>query len=98
MSKFTCPCCGHQTLESFHDWDICPVCCWEDDILGNEDIRSPVNRDMLLSQGQANYMIYGACSIPRRQFARAANDDEPLDPAWKPLERAIKLARGEEGG
>lgn len=28
---FTCPCCGYITLESEHEYDICPICFWEDD-------------------------------------------------------------------
>lgn len=23
---FTCPCCGYITLESEHEYDICPIC------------------------------------------------------------------------
>src|SRR6516165_5854055 len=61
MSQFTCPCCGHKTLDSFHDWDVCPICCWEDDMLADVDGKSPANRGMLLSVAQANFILLGAC-------------------------------------
>lgn len=29
--KYKCPCCGYQTLDTHGEYDICPVCFWEDD-------------------------------------------------------------------
>ena len=31
MKKYTCPCCGYQSLDSDGDYDICEICFWEDD-------------------------------------------------------------------
>lgn len=31
MNIHTCLCCGYKTLESRGEYDICPVCFWEDD-------------------------------------------------------------------
>lgn len=31
MKKYRCWCCGYRTLDSRGDFDICPVCFWEDD-------------------------------------------------------------------
>ena len=28
---FKCPCCEYLTLDSRGEYDICPVCFWEDD-------------------------------------------------------------------
>ena len=31
MEKYACPCCGEKTLDELNDYDICPICEWEDD-------------------------------------------------------------------
>lgn len=31
MKKYKCLCCGYITLETRGEYDICPVCFWEDD-------------------------------------------------------------------
>lgn len=31
MKKYKCLCCGYQTLDTRGEYDICPVCFWEDD-------------------------------------------------------------------
>lgn len=31
MKTYRCLCCGYRTLDSRGDYDICPVCFWEDD-------------------------------------------------------------------
>jgi len=32
MNKlYPCPCCGENTLREKDDYEICPVCDWEDD-------------------------------------------------------------------
>lgn len=31
MKKYKCLCCGYRTLEAHGEYDICPVCFWEDD-------------------------------------------------------------------
>ncbi len=31
LHKYRCLCCGYQTLDTRGEYDICPVCFWEDD-------------------------------------------------------------------
>jgi len=31
MAKFKCLCCGCRTLDTRREYDICPVCFWEDE-------------------------------------------------------------------
>ena len=31
MKKYKCLCCGYRTLDERGDYDICPVCFWEDE-------------------------------------------------------------------
>ncbi|MDE6875788.1 MAG: hypothetical protein K2P87_15200 [Lachnospiraceae bacterium] len=35
MKKYQCLCCGYKTLDSRGEFDICPVCFWEDDTYFN---------------------------------------------------------------
>lgn len=37
MENYRCLCCGYKTLESRGEFDICPVCFWEDDTYFNFD-------------------------------------------------------------
>jgi hypothetical protein len=39
---YTCPCCGHATLDARGDYEICDECGWEDD--GQDDHDSAVVR------------------------------------------------------
>lgn len=56
-----CPCCNYETLVERGQYDICPVCFWEDD--GNNDPNGYSGPNhMTLSEGRSNYEKYGACS------------------------------------
>ena len=90
----TCFVCGHLTLEERCDWEICPVCGWEDDVLvvDGEDITSPANKGMSVSDAQANFILFGASMERRRERCRKPNSDEPLDPDWSPLAEAVSKA------
>ena len=91
--KATCMICGHKTLESRCDWDICPVCFWEDDvILEGVDKVSPANMDLRVSESQANYMVFRSSSKQHVSSVRKPMPDEELDPTWQPLTEAISLA------
>ncbi|MFI0899728.1 CPCC family cysteine-rich protein [Streptomyces sp. NPDC020983] len=86
--QYPCPCCGHRVLDkmpgSFH---ICPVCFWEDD---DVQFRWPTaaggaNRVSLI-EAQRNYQSFGACDQHGRKYVRPPAEDEPLDPAWRPID------------
>lgn len=53
-----CFCCGYLTIKTRGEYDICPVCFWEDD--GSEDTErfSQANK-MKLSEGISNFKKYG---------------------------------------
>ncbi|MFC7677457.1 CPCC family cysteine-rich protein [Paenibacillus sp. GCM10028914] len=56
-----CPCCNYETLVQRGEYDICPVCFWEDD--GNNDpSRYSGPNHMTLSAGRRNFEKYGVCS------------------------------------
>ncbi|SFF40154.1 Cysteine-rich CPCC [Paenibacillus algorifonticola] len=66
----TCPCCEYQTLLKKGEYDICPVCFWEDD--GNIDPQyySSPNR-MTLVQARENFINFGAVDKSSVQFLEA---------------------------
>lgn len=92
--KFTCFVCGYKTLDTRCDWDICPICFWEDDILvqsDDDDRNSPAN-GMTVSQAQANFICMGAVDTKSIENVRKPNDDDELDSDWKPMKKAVELA------
>lgn len=97
-SLVTCFVSGHKTLKDRCDWEICPVCCWEDDtlVVGGKDVNSPANKGMMLSQAQANFILFGASTENRKLRCRSPQLDEPLDREWKPLDEAILIVRSKD--
>ncbi len=58
-----CDCCDHFTLSSKGDWEICPVCYWEDDAFGLEELDEPsgANHGLTLREARTNFERLGAC-------------------------------------
>src|SRR5262245_25258771 len=59
-----CPCCGRKSLRKRTNFQICPVCFWEDDGQDEGDIdecHGGPNRSLSLRQARANYLQFGAC-------------------------------------
>ena len=95
--KIGCIVCGYKTLDSKTDWDICPICFWEDDVLlldGDDDDRSPANGEMLVSTAQINYRTCGAADPADLEHVRSA-DGEELSESFRLLPAAQK-ALGED--
>jgi hypothetical protein len=90
--KYTCPICGYKTLEARFEWEICPVCFWEDDVIADNDPSSPANGELRVSEAQANFMIFKSCSKQHRFPVREPLPDEERDTSWRPLPEAIRLA------
>jgi anaerobic ribonucleoside-triphosphate reductase len=34
---YTCPCCSNATIDVLGNYEICPVCGWEDDPIQSDD-------------------------------------------------------------
>lgn len=64
---YSCPCCEFKTLARQGEYDICPVCFWEDD--GNRDPNyySSPNR-MTLAQARKNFAEFGGVNESSLQF------------------------------
>jgi hypothetical protein len=53
-----CPCCGRCTLDAHGEYEICPVCWWEDD--GSEDeSHSGPNGGIVLREARQNFLQCG---------------------------------------
>ena len=70
-TKEPCPCCHHLTIKSPGDYEICPVCFWEDDC----DEEDGPNR-ITLAEARANYITIGACSPNSLRSVRKARAKE----------------------
>lgn len=60
---FACPCCASLTLPTRGDYELCPVCFWEDDGQDDHDadvVRGGPNGLLSLTQARANYAGFGA--------------------------------------
>lgn len=58
---FACPCCGYLTLPTRTDWDLCPVCFWEDDPSQAADESSDGGANGIsLLEARANFRRLGA--------------------------------------
>lgn len=59
---YACPCCGYLTLAERGQYEICPVCFWEDDGQDAHDagrVRGGPNRNLSLLDGRRNFVVYG---------------------------------------
>ena len=62
--KYKCPCCGFYTFEEKPDgnYDICPVCFWEDDLIQLQDETYEGGANYVsLKEAKKNYIEFGAC-------------------------------------
>lgn len=77
--KISCRCCEHLTIDARGDYDICPVCFWEDDNVPGYDDPSGANHGLTLAEGRENYRMIGACEIDMLQYVRPALLEEVPD-------------------
>ena len=86
--KYTCPCCGYETLgeKPPGTYGICEICFWEDDGVqfNDPDYSGGANRPSL-RQGQINYILLGACEESCMDAVRKPEKSDEKDPYWKPL-------------
>jgi len=60
---YACPCCRCLTLPSRGDYELCPVCFWEDDGQDDHDadtVRGGPNGDLSLEEARTNFADFGA--------------------------------------
>ncbi|UXD86335.1 CPCC family cysteine-rich protein [Thalassolituus hydrocarboniclasticus] len=74
-----CPCCGFKTIGEAGAFEICPVCCWEDDGQSDADssiFRGGPNGELSLELARENFAKYGACAKEYIGQVRSPNIDE----------------------
>lgn len=63
----SCPCCEFKTLPTKGEYDICPVCFWEDD--GNTEANNYSSPNhMTLAQARENFAKFGGVNEFSLQF------------------------------
>ena len=76
---YACPCCRYLTLASRGDYDICPVCFWEDDGQDDHDadeVRGGPNYELSLTEARSNFRRLGASSERVLPHVRPPTEDE----------------------
>ena len=71
-----CACCGYSTIDAKADFEICPICFWEDD--GQDETDADEDRDgpnrVSLTSARINFLTYGASDRKDLSLCRAPND------------------------
>ncbi|WP_417794242.1 CPCC family cysteine-rich protein [Terasakiella pusilla] len=78
-NRYPCPCCGYLTYEEepSGNFDICPVCFWEDDPFQATDPTTAQGANKVsLLQAQINYKEFGACEHEMRRHVRPPKEGE----------------------
>lgn len=86
--KYTCPCCGYKTLdeEPPGTYEICAICCWEDDPVQFEDTDYEGGANVLsLKAAQKNVLNFGACDQASLSCVRKPTANDEKDIHWKPF-------------
>ena len=71
---YTCPCCGHVTLDERGAYEICDECGWEDDGQDDHDshvVRGGPNGPESLDQARTGYVRAGGVAQPHQPPAEA---------------------------
>ncbi|KAA0543107.1 hypothetical protein FZW96_20930 [Bacillus sp. BGMRC 2118] len=95
MKKLACPCCGYRTMEGDGNYEICPICFWEDDPFQKENVYSLGANHIPLIEAQLNYIKYGVSEKEFIKNVRKPTNEDKRDPNWKPVDDnmyEVKLA------
>ncbi len=88
---YSCPCCGYRVFEApSGSYDICPICCWEDDSvqLAFPDMAGGANNCSLL-EGQRNYEEFEVCEASFKTNVRTPSFTDIKDPTYRRLNPAV---------
>lgn len=78
--KYACLCCGFYTLDAAPgNFDICPVCYWEDDNIQrlDQNYKGGAN-DISLNEARRNYKQIGAMSPEHLYSVRPPLENEKI--------------------
>lgn len=89
--RFSCPCCGFPTLSSRGDFELCRLCCWEDDGQDNfnaGEILGGFNHDYSLAGARRNFERYLTIYTPEND----ARDENFESERERELKRSLIAA------
>ena len=92
--KYTCVCCGHKVFDGLFNFEICPVCGWEDD---PAQIRFPMEKGankVNLVEAQVNFAKTGVIYKGFLNFASGEKFEKDLD--WRMFDKDDKIHRKEK--
>ena len=75
--KMTCPCCGNKTFSTRGQYDVCPVCFWEDDPDAYVDPDETCDcNHVSLTEARRNFKEFGACERDMIPHVRGPEQNE----------------------
>jgi hypothetical protein len=97
--KYPCVCCGYLAIDRPAQYDICPICFWEDDDIQLTFVLSGGANHVSLIDAQKNFMSFGACESRVRNLVRQPSFEETKDPGWRPIDpgKDLQTTRDEDG-
>lgn len=89
-----CPCCGYDTLTAASNYEVCPICFWED-VPATDLIMRITSNHVTLLQAQQNFLAIGACEAEFRTLTRPPTAVERRLPDWQPLAQYLRQQQQE---
>jgi hypothetical protein len=88
--EYPCPCCGRLVFEQPPgNWEICPICFWEDDIMQlGYPMKGRGANKFSLFESQREFARSGVSDTRCKVHVRPPREDEPLDVGWRPFDPA----------
>ncbi|MBI2545227.1 MAG: hypothetical protein HYW22_01335 [Candidatus Aenigmarchaeota archaeon] len=91
--KFTCPCCGYETLPGpLGCEDICKICFWQDDLGDYITANRPVGPNRVsLIEAQKNFIKFGASDKRILSSVRKPTSEDKKDPEWRMVDLSVDV-------
>jgi hypothetical protein len=80
-----CSCCGYNTIRKKGDYEICPICHWEDDYVQDADPWLENGSKTSLAAAQQNYQSIGVSEPRFEDKCRAVSTGDVRDEQWREL-------------
>lgn len=85
-AKNYCCCCGYLTIVRRGDYEICPICFWEDDLTQLQFPQKAGGANKVsLVDAQKNYERIGVSDERLSKHVRKPSHDEKRSSNWKPI-------------